>query len=58
MKEHLAQTLWALVLGGEGEAYGLGLGTVALAGTTSPGSLESGGTTMESPWEIEQGLKD
>lgn len=33
MKEHLAQTLWALVLGGDGEASGLGLGTMALAGT-------------------------
>lgn len=34
MKEYLAQTLWALVLGGEGEAYGLGPGTVALAGSS------------------------
>lgn len=33
MKEHLARTLWALVLGGAGEACGLGLGTMALAGT-------------------------
>lgn len=33
VKEHLARALWALVLGGAGEAYGLGLGTMALAGT-------------------------
>lgn len=33
VKEHLARTLWALVLGGAGVAYGLGLGTMALAGT-------------------------
>lgn len=33
MKERLARTLWALVLGGDGEASGLGLGTMALAGT-------------------------
>ena len=33
VKEHLALTLWALVLGGAGVAYGLGLGTMALAGT-------------------------
>lgn len=34
MKEHLAPTLWALVLGEDGEVYGLGLGTMALAGTS------------------------
>lgn len=34
VREHLAPTLWALVLGEDGEAYGLGLGTMALAGTS------------------------
>lgn len=33
MREYLVHTLWALIQGGEGEAFGLGLGTVALSGT-------------------------
>lgn len=61
MIAYLVQTLWALVLGGEGRGLlpwsgHCGLGWDCLTFVVL-GSLESGEISLESPWEMELGLK-